>query len=157
MIQLPNKHNSAINAIYSRDLLLQMYVYIAKKPEFFLLKITGIGCMNTVLLTILHSKTCIFIENDFDVSLFHSIIIYLFYERVHMLYIYSHYLMKLHEFFFFLQAHAGIFFSSSISCMNLFFGSDTSPPRISNGPPLMISNPVHLKLQWQKNAWACPV
>ena len=25
-----------------------------------------------------------------------------------MLYIYSHYLMKLHEFFFFLQAHAGI-------------------------------------------------
>ena len=136
MIQLPNKHNSAINAIYSRDLLLQMYVYIAKKPEFFLLKITGIGCMNTVLLTILHSKTCIFIENDFDVSLFHSII-YLFYESVHMLYIYSHYLMKLHEFFFFLQAHAGIFFSSSISCMNLFFGSDTSPPRISNGPPLM--------------------
>ena len=29
--------------------------------------------MNTVLLTILHSKTCIFIENDFDVSLFYSI------------------------------------------------------------------------------------
>ena len=53
-----------------------------------------------------------------------------------MLYIYSHYLMKLHEFFFFLQAHAGIFFSSSISCMNFFFASDTPPPRISNGPPL---------------------
>ena len=44
--------------------------------------------------------------------------------------------MKLHEFFFFLQAHAEIFFSSSISCMNFFFGSDTLPPRISNGPPL---------------------
>ena len=53
-----------------------------------------------------------------------------------MLYIYSHYVMKLHEFFFFLQAHAGIFFSSSISCMNFFFGSDTPPPRISNGSPL---------------------
>ena len=38
------------------------------------------------------------------------------------------YLIKLHEFFFFLQAHAGIFFSSSISCMNFFFGSDTSLP-----------------------------
>ena len=44
--------------------------------------------------------------------------------------------MKLHEFFFFLQAHAGIFFSSSISCMNFFFGSDTPRPRISNSPPL---------------------
>ena len=54
-----------------------------------------------------------------------------------MLYIYSHYRMKLHEFFFFLQAHAGIFFSSSISCMNFFLGSDTPPPRISNGPPLI--------------------
>ena len=41
--------------------------------------------------------------------------------------IYSHYRMKLHEFFFFLQAHAGIFFSSSISCMNFFLGSDTPP------------------------------
>ena len=38
--------------------------------------------------------------------------------------------------FFFLQALAGIFFSSSIPCMNFFFGSDTPPPRISNGPPL---------------------
>ena len=47
---------------------------------------------------------------------------------VHMPYIYSHYRMKLHEFFFFLQAHAGIFFSSSISCMNFFFGSDTPLP-----------------------------
>ena len=54
-----------------------------------------------------------------------------------MLYIYSHYLMKLHDFFFFLQVHAGIFFSS-ISCMNFFFGSDTPPPRISNGPPLSL-------------------
>ena len=26
LIQLPNKHNSAINAIHSRDLLLQMYI-----------------------------------------------------------------------------------------------------------------------------------
>ena len=26
LIQLPNKHNSAVNAIYSRDLLLQMYI-----------------------------------------------------------------------------------------------------------------------------------
>ena len=63
--------------------------------------------------------------------------IYLFINRsAHMLYIYSHYLIKLHDFYFFLQAHAGIFFSSSISCMNFFFGSDTPPPRISNGPPL---------------------
>ena len=46
------------------------------------------------------------------------------------------YLMKLHEFFFFLQTHAGIFFPSSISGMNFFFGSDIPPPRISNGPPL---------------------
>ena len=38
------------------------------------------------------------------------------------------YLMKLHEFFFFVQAHAEIFFSSSISCMNFFFGSDTPLP-----------------------------
>ena len=45
-----------------------------------------------------------------------------------MLDIYSHYLMKLHDFFFFLQAHAGIFFSCSISCMNFFFGSDTPLP-----------------------------
>ena len=44
--------------------------------------------------------------------------------------------MKLHDFFFFLEAHAEIFFSSSFSCMNFFFGSDTPPPRISNGPPL---------------------
>ena len=52
----------------------------------------------------------------------------------------SIYPMKLHEFFFFLQALAGIFFSSSIPCMNFFFGSDTPPPpRISNGPPLNIS------------------
>ena len=92
--------------------------------------------MNTVLLTILHSKTCIFIENDFDVSLFYSISYLLINKSVHMLYIYSHYLMKLHEFFFFLQAYAGIFFSCSISCMTFFFGSDTPPPRISNGPPL---------------------
>ena len=84
--------------------------------------------MNTVLLTILHSKTCIFIENDFDVSLFYSISYLFINKSVHMLYIYSHYLMKLHEFFFFLQAHAGIIFSSSISCMNFFFGSDTPPP-----------------------------
>ena len=55
-----------------------------------------------------------------------------------MPYIYSHYRMKLHEFFFFLQAHAGIFFSSSISCMIFFFGSDTPPPRISNGPSLSL-------------------
>ena len=48
----------------------------------------------------------------------------------------SIYPMKLHEFFFFLQALAGIFFSSSIPCMNFFFGSDTPPPRMSNGPPL---------------------
>ena len=95
--------------------------------------------MNTVLLTILHSKTCIFIENDFDVSLFYSISYLFINKSVHMLYIYSHYLMKLHEFFFF-QAHAGIFFSSSISCMNFFFGSDTPPPRISNGPPLIRTN-----------------
>ena len=92
--------------------------------------------MNAVLLTILHSKTCIFIENDFDVSLFYSISYLFINKSVHMLYIYSHCLMKLHEFFFFLQAHAGIFFSCSISCMNFFFGSDTPPPRISNGPPL---------------------
>ena len=45
----------------------------------------------------------------------------------------SIYPMKLHEFFFFLQALAGIFFSSSIPCMNFFFGSDTPPPRMSNG------------------------
>ena len=53
----------------------------------------------------------------------------------------SIYPMKLHEFFFFLQALAGIFFSSSIPCMNFFFGSDTPPPRISNGPPLTMINP----------------
>ena len=52
---------------------------------------------------------------------------YLFINKsVHMLYIYSHYLMKLRESFFFLQAHAGIFFSTSISCMN-FFLDLTSP------------------------------
>ena len=58
--------------------------------------------------------------------------------RTYALHIFSLsiYPMKLHEFFFFLQALAGIFFSSSISCMNFFFGSDTPPPRISNGPPL---------------------
>ena len=78
----------------------------------------------------------IYIENDFDVSLFYSISYSFINKSVHMLYIYSHYVMKLHEFFFFLQAHEGIFFSSSISCMNFFFGSDTPPPRISNGPPL---------------------
>ena len=72
----------------------------------------------------------------FDVSLFYSISYLFINKSVHMLYIYSHYLMKLLEFFFILQAHAGIFFSSSISCMNFFFGSDTPPPRISNGPPL---------------------
>ena len=76
-------------------------------------------------------KTCIFMENDFDLSLFIyylALVIYLFINKsAHMLYIYSHYLMKLHDFFFFLQAHAGIFFSSSISCMNFFFGFDTPP------------------------------
>ena len=41
----------------------------------------------------------------------------------------SIYPMKLHEFFFFLQALAGIFFSSSIPCMNFFL--DLTPP-----PPL---------------------
>ena len=58
--------------------------------------------------------------------------------RTYALHIFSLsiYPMKLHEFFFFLQALAGIFFSSSIPCMNFFFGSDTPPPRISNGPPL---------------------
>ena len=62
MIQLPNKHNSAINEI-TENLLLQMYVYnYCKLTEFFLLKITGMGCMNTVLL-LSHSKTFIFIEN----------------------------------------------------------------------------------------------
>ena len=41
------------------------------------------------------------------------------------------------QFFFFLQAHAGIFFSSSISCMNFFLDlTPPPPPRISNGPPL---------------------
>ena len=44
--------------------------------------------------------------------------------------------MKLHEFFFFLQAHAEIFFSSSISCMNFFLDLTPPSPRISNGPPL---------------------
>ena len=35
------------------QVLLQMYIHIyCKLTEFFLLKITGIGCMNTVLLTI---------------------------------------------------------------------------------------------------------
>ena len=58
--------------------------------------------------------------------------------RTYALHIFSLsiYPMKLHEFFFFLQALAGFFFSSSIPCMNFFFGSDTPPPRISNGPPL---------------------
>ena len=97
---------------YIREFAIANVCIYCKLTELFLLKITGIACMNTVLLTIL--------------------------ANVHMLYIYSHYLMKLHEFFFFLQAHAGIFFSSSISCMNFFFGSDTPPPRISNGPPLTI-------------------
>ena len=121
---------------YIREFAIANVCIYCKLTELFLLKITGIGCMNTVLSTILHSKTCIFIENDFDVSLFYSISCLFINRNVHMLYIYSHYLMKLHEFFFFLQAHAGIFFSSSISCMNFFFGSDTPPPRISNGPPL---------------------
>ena len=41
-----------------------------------------------------------------------ALVIYLFINKsAHMLYIYSHYLMKLHDFFFFLQlAHAGNFF-----------------------------------------------
>ena len=65
--------------------------------------------------------------------------IYLFIHRsAHMLYIYSHYLIKLHDFYFFLQAHAGIFFSSSISCMNFFLDLTPPPPRISNGPPLSL-------------------
>ena len=122
---------------YIREFAIANVCIYCKLTELFLLKITGIGCMNTVLLTILHSKTYIFIENDFDVSLFYSISYLFINKNVHMLHIYSHYLMKLHEFFFFLQAHAGIFFSSSISCMNFFFGSDTPPPRISNGPPLI--------------------
>ena len=41
--------------------------------------------MNTVLLT-LHSKTCIFIENDFNVSLFYSISYLFINKSVHMLY-----------------------------------------------------------------------
>ena len=66
---------------------------------------------------------------------FIALVIYLL-IKVHMLYIYSHYLMKLHEFFFFLQAHAEFFFSS-ISCMNFFLDlTPPPPPRISNGPPL---------------------
>ena len=50
--------------------------------------------------------------------------------RTYALHIFSLsiYPMKLHEFFFFLQALAGIFFSSSIPCMNFFFGSDTPLP-----------------------------
>ena len=61
--------------------------------------------------------------------------------RTYALHIFSLsiYPMKLLDFFFFLQALAGIFFSSSIPCMNFFFGSDTPPPRISNGPPLNIT------------------
>ena len=73
---------ACFNSLISTTVLLMQYIveicyckcmYIFKLTEFFLLKITGIACMNTVLLTILHSKTCIFIENDFDVSLFYSI------------------------------------------------------------------------------------
>ena len=52
------------------------------------------------------------------------------------LYVYSYYLMKLHEFFFILQAHAGIFFLVQFPAW-IFFWSDTPPPRISNGLPLM--------------------
>ena len=40
--------------------------------------------------------------------------------------------------FFFLQALAGIFFSSSIPCMNFFLDLTPPPPRISNGPPLTL-------------------
>ena len=48
--------------------------------------------------------------------------------RTYALHIFSLsiYPMKLHEFFFFLQALAGIFFSSSIPCMNFFL--DLTPP-----------------------------
>ena len=45
--------------------------------------------------------------------------------------------MKLHEFFFFLQAHAGIFFSGSISCMNFFL--DLTPPL----PGYLMVHPLH--------------
>ena len=82
-------------------------------------------------------------KRTFDVSLFYSLN-YLFmcsiYSGVatYALHIFSLliYLIKLHEFFFFLQAHAGIFFLVQFLCMNFFFGSDTPPPRVSNGPPL---------------------
>ena len=50
--------------------------------------------------------------------------------------------MKLHEFFFFPQVLAGIFFSGPTPCMNFFFGSATPPPRISNGPPLILAEVV---------------
>ena len=65
--------------------------------------------------------------------------------------------MKLHEFFFFLQAHAENFFSSSISCMNFFFGSDTPPPRISNGPPLIAYTHVvkRVRAKFSKNCAFC--
>ena len=67
--------------------------------------------------------------------------IYLFIDRsAHMLYIYSHYLIKLHDFYFFLQAHAGIFFSSSISCMNFFL--DLTPPL----PGYLMVHPLVYKL-----------
>ena len=92
----------------------------------------------------MHSKTCIFIENDFDIPLFYSISYLFINKSVHVLYIYSHYLMKLHEFFFFLQAHAEFFFLVQFLAW-IFFGSDNPPPRISNGPSL--STPISMATQ----------
>ena len=45
-------------------------------------------------------KHAYFIENDFDVSLFYSISYSFINKSVHMLFIYSHYVNILHEFFF---------------------------------------------------------
>ena len=48
MIQLPNKHNSGINAISnSREFAIANVCIYCKITEFFLLEITEMGYMNT--------------------------------------------------------------------------------------------------------------
>ena len=75
---------------------------------------------------------------------FIALVIYLLIKvYIYALHIFSLliYLMKLHEFFFFRQAHAGIFFSSLISCMNFFL--DLTPPPL---PGYLMVHPLHLNI-----------
>ena len=69
-----------------------------------------------------------------------ALVIYLFINKsARMLYIYSHYLMKLHDFFFFLQlAHAGIFFL--VQFLAWFFFLDLTAPL----PGYLMVHPLYI-------------